>query len=112
MNLIFWVPGGGEGHPGEALSAPHFRRSRPATFCAGVKNGTPLGQAKPLMDAGKLVPDELVIGIVQDGSGAGLRAGFILDGFPRTIPQADALEVRSPAWAGLDAVVSLEVPRR
>ena len=65
------------------------------------------------MDAGKLVPDELVVGIVAGAAQAATDCakGFILDGFPRTIPQADALERR---WRKLgkriDAVVSLEVP--
>jgi len=78
-----------------------------------VKDGTPLGlKAGPLMAAGQLVPDELVIAIVQDR----LRQpdcgqGFILDGFPRTIPQAEALE-RALAEMGmaLKGVISLEVP--
>ncbi|MCI0570690.1 MAG: adenylate kinase [Myxococcaceae bacterium] len=78
-----------------------------------VKEGTELGkQAGPLMAAGQLVPDELVIGIVRERlAQPDCAAGFILDGFPRTVPQAEALDrVLEGLSKGLTAVVSLEVP--
>ncbi|HZL06152.1 MAG TPA: adenylate kinase, partial [Coriobacteriia bacterium] len=77
-----------------------------------VADKTPLGiAAKGYMDKGELVPDEVVIGLVkarlQEPDAAG---GFILDGFPRTVAQADALEVAlEELGAGIDAVVSIEV---
>jgi adenylate kinase len=79
---------------------------------AAVKDGTPLGvKAKEYMDNGALVPDEVVVGIVRER----LREpdcsnGFILDGFPRTVPQADALQHSlKELEKELDAVISLEV---
>lgn len=78
-----------------------------------AKDGTPLGlQAKPIMDAGNLVPDDLVIGLVKERlAQPDASAGFILDGFPRTIPQAEALEkALGELGRKLDAVISLEVP--
>jgi len=78
-----------------------------------VRDGTELGKvAGPLMAAGAYVPDEIVIGIVEERlKEPDCTHGFVLDGFPRTIPQAEALE-RMLAKLGkkLDAVVSLEVP--
>ena len=79
---------------------------------AAVSEGTPLGrEAKSYMDAGKLVPDAVVIGIVKDRLAYDdCRQGFILDGFPRTVPQADALQnALEQLGRQLDAVVSLEV---
>jgi adenylate kinase len=78
-----------------------------------VREGTELGKlAGPLMAAGAYVPDELVIGIVEERlKEADCAQGFILDGFPRTIPQAEALErMLAKLGKGLEAVVSLEVP--
>jgi adenylate kinase len=80
---------------------------------AAVKEGTPLGrQAKAIMDAGNLVPDEVMIGIVADrlGKPDTLRRGYILDGFPRTVAQAVALIDMTHARP-LDLVIDLEVPR-
>lgn len=80
---------------------------------AAVKNETTLGkQAGPLMAAGKLVPDELVIGIVEERiQEADCSGGFLLDGFPRTIPQAEALaKVLEKHGRRIEHVVSLEVP--
>lgn len=81
---------------------------------AAVKAGTPVGlKAKAIMDAGNLVPDEVVIGIVADRiEEADARKGFILDGFPRTIAQADALgEMLAKKGLALDVVVELKVDR-
>ena len=73
-----------------------------------IKNNTPLGQkAKGFMDAGQLVPDELVINLLDERiSQRDCKSGFILDGFPRTIPQAEALD----KIADIDCALSLEVP--
>ena len=74
-----------------------------------IKAGTELGlSAKSYMDAGKLVPDEVVVGIIKDHlSTEACVNGFILDGFPRTIPQAEALEAMG---VKIDVVLSIEVP--
>jgi len=89
---------------------PHI--STGEMFRSAVKAGTPFGQkAKEFMDAGELIPDDVVIGVVnerldQDDT---KHRGFILDGFPRTVHQADALaEVLAPV--GLDLAIDLEVP--
>jgi adenylate kinase len=76
---------------------------------AAVKAGTELGiSAKEYMDAGKLVPDSVVVGIVKNHlSTEACANGFILDGFPRTIPQAEALEAMG---VKIDVVLSIEVP--
>jgi adenylate kinase len=79
---------------------------------AAVKDGTPMGlKAKAFMDAGGLVPDEVVVGIVRERlQQDDCRGGFILDGFPRTVPQANALcEALEVLGRELDAAVSLEV---
>jgi adenylate kinase len=79
---------------------------------AALKDGTPMGlKAKSFMDAGGLVPDEVVVGIVRERlQKADCAKGFILDGFPRTVPQADALtESLLELGKDLDAVVSLDV---
>jgi adenylate kinase len=73
---------------------------------AAVAKSTPLGaKAKPFMDAGKLVPDDLVIGLVKERIEApDAKQGFLLDGFPRTVPQADALDASLGAQ-GIEVVV-------
>lgn len=76
--------------------------------------GTELGKAaQGYMDAGKLVPDEVVIGLVDERLGLpDTGKGFILDGFPRTVPQAEALAaLLERRGSGLDAVVQIDVPR-
>ena len=76
---------------------------------AAVKNGTPVGlQAKAYMDAGKLVPDDVIIGIVRERlAESDCADGYILDGMPRTIPQAEALE---KAGVEVDCALSIEIP--
>ena len=76
---------------------------------AAVKAGTPLGlAAKQVMDAGGLVSDDLIIGLVKERIAQGdCAAGFLFDGFPRTLPQADALKA---ADIRLDAVLEIDVP--
>jgi len=78
-----------------------------------VRRGTELGKkAAPLMSAGKLVPDEVMVGIVLDRlQQPDLSRGFVLDGFPRTIPQAEALDsALRRVGKKLDAVISIQVP--
>lgn len=81
---------------------------------AAVRNKSPLGvQAKKFMDRGELVPDEILLGTIEERLQADdCRAGFLLDGFPRTIPQAEALQVvLGRLQSKLDRVTSIHVPR-
>jgi adenylate kinase len=104
--VLLGAPGSGKGTQGEKLSA-HFGIPKISTgdaLRAAVKAGTPLGlQAKAAMDAGRLVADELVIGIVEQRlQQPDAQKGFILDGFPRNTAQADVLDamlarLRQPA---------------
>lgn len=93
--LLFGPPGVGKGTQAKMLSeelgVPHI--STGDILRAAVAEGTDLGkQAKAVMDNGRLVPDDIMIGIVRDVLATGRAAGgFILDGFPRTLPQAKAL---------------------
>ena len=97
MNLVLMgLPGAGKGTQAEKIveqyGIPHI--STGDMFRAAMKEGTELGlQAKSFMDKGELVPDEVTIGIVRERlSKEDCQKGFLLDGFPRTVPQADALE--------------------
>lgn len=76
---------------------------------AAVKAGTELGKkAKAVMDAGGLVPDDVIIGLVKERiQESDCQKGFLFDGFPRTIPQADAMK---DAGVAIDAVVDIDVP--
>jgi len=112
--ILLGPPGAGKGTQAKMLTE-RFGIPQISTgdiLRAAVKEGTPMGvKAKSFMDAGALVPDEVVVGIVRERlQKEDCAAGFILDGFPRTVPQADALK-DSLAELGkeLDAVVSLEV---
>ncbi len=116
MHLVFFgPPGAGKGTQAQRLQA-EFGIPQISTgdiLRAAVANGTTLGNlAGPLMAAGKLVPDELVIGIVEERiREPDCARGFLLDGFPRTIPQAQALEVvLQKTGRHIEHVVSLEVP--
>ncbi len=108
--ILLGPPGAGKGTQAEILN----KKLNIPTISTGnilraaVKNGTPVGlQAKAYMDAGKLVPDEVIIGVISERlAEADCQNGFILDGVPRTIPQAEALE---KAGITFDAVVSLEI---
>ena len=97
MNLVLMgLPGAGKGTQAEKIveqyRIPHI--STGDMFRAAMKEGTELGlKAKSFMDKGELVPDEVTIGIVRERLGKeDCQNGFLLDGFPRTVPQADALE--------------------
>ena len=116
MNLIFLgPPGAGKGTQAtllvERLGIPQL--STGDILRRAVAAGTPLGlKAKVLMDVGKLVPDEIVNGIVDEAlAQPGVAKGFLLDGFPRTVPQAQALdEILARRGKRIDHVISLEVP--
>lgn len=97
MNLVLMgLPGAGKGTQAakivEEYQIPHI--STGDMFRAAIKGGTPLGkEAKSFMDKGELVPDEVTIGIVRERlSQDDTKNGFLLDGFPRTVAQAEALE--------------------
>lgn len=112
--ILLGPPGAGKGTQAKMLTdlfgIPQI--STGDILRAAVKEGTPMGvKAKSCMDAGDLVPDEVVVGIVHERlQKDDCTKGFILDGFPRTVPQADALtETLSQLGKPLDAVVSLEV---
>lgn len=112
--ILLGPPGAGKGTQAKML-ADRFDIPQISTgdiLRAAVKEGTPMGiKAKAYMDAGGLVPDEVVVGIVRERlQKSDCAVGFILDGFPRTVAQADALkETLHQLGKDLDAVVSLEV---
>lgn len=116
MNLVFLGPAGsGKGTQAKKLESAYgvTQISTGDLLREAVRAGTPLGmQAEPLMKQGKLVPDELVIGIIEDRFlQGGLEKGVLLDGFPRTLPQAEALDsMFARNGLRLDKVLSLEVP--
>ena len=111
MNVILMgAPGAGKGTQSEKISE---KWGIPAISTgdmlrAAIKAGTELGvTAKSFMDEGKLVPDEIVIGIIKEYlTSDACKNGFILDGFPRSIPQAEALDAMG---VKIDAVLSIEV---
>lgn len=115
MNLmLLGAPGAGKGTQAERLAAefgvPHI--STGDILRAAVAQGTAMGRkAQEYMDAGRLVPDEVVIGIVRDRLGdADAESGFVLDGFPRTVAQAEALDRELAAMEkNLDVVVNIAV---
>jgi len=112
MNLILMgAPGAGKGTQSEKISEKY---NIPAIATgdilrAAIKAGTELGQAaKSYIDAGQLVPDSVVIGIIKEYLASdSCKNGFILDGFPRSIPQAEALDAMG---VHIDVVLSIEVP--
>ncbi len=113
--IMLGAPGAGKGTQAkkvaEAYGIPHI--STGDIFRANIKGGTELGKkAKSYMDAGKLVPDELVCDLVADRIAQDdCKEGFILDGFPRTIPQAEALEEAvKKLGTKMDYAVDVDVP--
>lgn len=113
--IMLGAPGAGKGTQAkmiaEKYSIPHV--STGDIFRANIKNGTELGkQAKEYMDAGKLVPDELTVKILLDRVAQDdCKNGYVLDGFPRTIPQAEVLEdALNKLGDKIDYVVNVDVP--
>jgi adenylate kinase len=109
--ILLGPPGAGKGTQAGFITE-HFGIPQISTgdmLRAAVKAGTPLGlEAKKVMDTGGLVSDELIIGLVKDRlAQPDCQNGYLFDGFPRTIPQADALR---EANIGLDFVVEIDVP--
>lgn len=115
MNLILMgLPGAGKGTQAERIvdkfSYPHI--STGDMFRQAIKDGTPLGkQAKSFIDKGALVPDEVTIGIVNERlSKSDTNEGFLLDGFPRTVEQAEALDqMLADHGKKIDAVLYIHV---
>lgn len=112
MNLILLgAPGAGKGTQAEVISntlgIPQISTGN--ILREAVKNGTECGlKAKSFMDSGALVPDDVVIGILKDRIAEDdCKNGFILDGFPRTVPQAEALE---KLGVRIDKVIEIDVP--
>ena len=108
--ILLGAPGAGKGTQAEILcdrlNIPTISTGN--ILRAAVKNGAPMGlKAKEFMDAGKLVPDEVIIGIISERlQEDDCKNGYILDGVPRTIAQAEAIE---KAGITFDAVVSIEI---
>lgn len=109
--ILLGAPGAGKGTQAQfltkAFDIPQI--STGDMLRAAIKAGTELGTlAKSFMDAGKLVTDEIIIGLVKERiTQDDCRNGFLLDGFPRTVPQADALK---EAGVAIDAVIEIDVP--
>ena len=113
--IMLGAPGAGKGTQAkmiaEKYSIPHV--STGDIFRANIKNGTELGmEAKKYMDQGLLVPDELTVKILLDRvSQDDCRNGYVLDGFPRTIPQAEVLdEALSKLGEQIDYAINVDVP--
>lgn len=109
--ILLGAPGAGKGTQSANISEKYGipAISTGDALRAAIKDGTKLGlEAKSYMDAGKLVPDEVVIGLIKEKLASdACKNGFILDGFPRSIPQAEALDAMG---VQMDVVLSLEVP--
>src|SRR5215510_7175308 len=113
--LLLGVQGSGKGTQAKRLAA-EYGLAHVATgdmLRTAIANGTPLGQrVKPIYDAGDLVPDDLMIELIRERlAQPDTEAGFILDGFPRTMPQADALDsMLAEIDRPLTVVLELQVP--
>lgn len=113
--ILLGPPGVGKGTQGKLLcESQGFRHLATGDLLrAARREGTELGrQAQAFMDRGELVPDEIIIGMVEEAlAGLGEDAGVVLDGFPRTVPQAEALAgVLERLGTGIDRVLVLEAP--
>jgi adenylate kinase len=113
--VLLGAPGAGKGTQGAVLSKnykiPHI--STGDILREAVKNGTSMGKrARIFMDKGELVPDEVVIGIIVDRLGQNdTKKGYILDGFPRTLKQAEELDAAlGKIGSGIDVVLYFEIP--
>ena len=109
--ILLGGPGAGKGTQANYIK-DHYQIPQISTgdmLRAAVKAGTELGiKAKQFMDSGQLVPDDVIIGLVKERiTESDCENGFLFDGFPRTIPQADAMK---EAGVSIDAVVDIEVP--
>ncbi|HLS65820.1 MAG TPA: adenylate kinase [Pseudogracilibacillus sp.] len=114
--ILMGLPGAGKGTQAEKINEkfniPHI--STGDMFRLAIKEGTPLGkQAKQYLDEGALVPDEVTNGIVEERLAMDdCKDGFLLDGFPRTIPQAEALrKITDKLGKKLDYVIHVDVPK-
>lgn len=115
--IIFGPPGAGKGTQAalikEEYDIPHL--STGVIFRTAIKNETPLGkEVTSILDAGELVPDETVVALVEEElSKPKYNNGYILDGFPRTVPQATAFDrILSDNGTALNAFLLLRVPRQ
>ena len=113
--IMLGAPGAGKGTQAKKIAEkyeiPHI--STGDIFRANIKNGTELGnKAKSYMDQGHLVPDELTCDLVVDRiNQADCKNGYVLDGFPRTIPQAEALKAALEKMGEtIDYAINVEVP--
>ena len=108
--ILLGAPGAGKGTQAAVISERYHipQISTGNIIRAALKSGTAMGKmAKTFIESGKLVPDEVVIGIIKDRLAEDdCKDGFILDGFPRTIPQAEALDEMG---IGIDKVIDIEV---
>jgi adenylate kinase len=113
--VLLGGPGSGKGTQAKMLTdkinVPQI--STGDIFRAAVKEGTPMGmKAKSYMDKGELVPDDVVVGVVEERlTKPDLEGGYMLDGFPRTLPQAEALDsILQKAGQAIDHAILVDVP--
>jgi len=111
--ILFGPPGVGKGTQAKILADKHklAHLSTGDMLRAAIKEGTQLGlEAKSYIDKGELVPDDVIIGMIEEviSDPEQSKSGFILDGFPRTVPQAEALDVMLKKYSiSIDRVISL-----
>jgi adenylate kinase len=113
--ILLGPPGSGKGTQAKMIADKYNVKhiSTGDILRENVRNGTPLGvEAKKFMDSGKLVPDTLLIDIIKDRlAKPDVKAGWMLDGYPRTIPQAEALDKILPTLGQkIDVVLNIDVP--